>query len=285
MPELPEVENYRRDLQEMLVGRRITGVCVDWPNQIGTPSVDELAHRLPGQTIRSVGRRGKYLLFQLSAGGTLLIHLKMSGRLHIEPASAPPDRHAHVVFRLDDGDELRFHDPRKFGRVYLVDDLNKVVGKLGPEPLGEDFTVERFAGMLANPSTGSGRRRRGRIKPLLLNQAFLAGLGNIYVDEALHTAGLHPLRTADTLTPDEIERLHVAIQSTLRHAIQHRGTSFDGVYRDMRGEPGAYQDRLRVYGRAGEPCHRCGAPIERIVVGQRGTYVCPVCQPAPKNVR
>ncbi|MFQ5341329.1 MAG: bifunctional DNA-formamidopyrimidine glycosylase/DNA-(apurinic or apyrimidinic site) lyase, partial [Anaerolineae bacterium] len=273
MPELPEVENYRRDLQAMLAGRRITGVSVDWPNQVGAPSVEELARRLPGQTIESIGRRGKYLLFRLSGGDTLLIHLKMSGRLHIEPASAPPDHHAHVVFRLDAGDELRFHDPRKFGRVYLVGGPDEVVGSLGPEPLSEDFSAERFARMLAG--------RRGRIKPLLLNQTFLAGLGNIYADEALHQAGLHPLRTADTLALDEVARLHTAIQSTLRSAIQQRGTSFDGFYLDARGEPGAYQSRLRVYGRAGEPCRRCGTLIERIVVGQRGTHLCPVCQPAP----
>lgn len=271
MPELPEVENYRCDLNELLVGRQFTGVYVDWPNQISIPAVDELTRRLPGQTVTSVGRRGKYLLLSLSGGDTLLIHLRMSGRLHVEPASAPADPHAHVVFRLEGGDELRFHDPRKFGRVYLVDDPAEVVGRLGPEPLDEDFTAERFADMLST--------RRGRIKPLLLNQAFLAGLGNIYADEALHLAGLHPLRTADTLTPDEIRRLHSAIRSTLQGAIQHRGTSFDQSYRDTRGEPGAYQDRLRVYGRAGEPCHRCGTLIERIVVGQRGTYVCPKCQP------
>lgn len=275
MPELPEVENYRRDLSQTLIGRRFTGVHVDWPNQVATPSVDELARRLPGQGVLSIDRRGKYLLFRLSGGDTLLVHLKMSGRLHVGPASTLPDPHAHVVFRLDAGDELRFHDPRKFGRVHLVGDSDEVVGRLGPEPLDDDFTVERFAAMLTS--------RRGRIKPLLLNQAFVAGLGNIYADEALHMAGLHPLRTADTLTPDEVERLHTAIQSTLQHAIQHRGTSFDGFYLDTRGEPGAYRGQLRVYGRAGAPCARCGTPIERMVVGQRGTYVCPVCQPATKR--
>lgn len=273
MPELPEVENYKRDLNELLVGRRFTGVHVDWPNQIGAPSIDELKCRLPGQQVASVGRRGKYLLFWLSGGDTLLIHLKMSGRLYIEPGSAPADPQAHVVFRLGGGDELRFHDPRKFGRVYLVGDPADVVGKLGQEPLDEDFTVERFAGMLAG--------RRGRIKPLLLNQEFLAGLGNIYTDEVLHRAGLHPLRTADTLKADEIKLLHAAIQFTLRQAIRHRGTSFSWVYRDVYGEPGSFQSQLQVYNRAGEPCYQCGAPVERVVVGQRGTYVCPTCQPAP----
>lgn len=273
MPELPEVENYKQDLSELLVGRQFTSVYVDWPNQIGAPSVDELEYRLPGQTIEAVGRRGKYLLLALSRDDTLLIHLKMSGRLHVEPADTPRDPHVHVAFGLDDEDELRFDDPRKFGRVYLVDDADEVVGKLGPEPLSEDFTAGRFAEML--------ERRRGRLKPLLLNQAFLAGLGNVYADEALHAAGLHPLRTADTLDAGEIERLHAAIQATLQRAIQHRGTSFSWVYRDAYGEPGSYQERLLVYGRAGEPCPRCGTPIERIEVGQRGTHFCPHCQPAP----
>lgn len=273
MPELPEVENYRRDLAELLVGRRFTRVYVDWPNQIEVPSVAELRHRLPGQTVTSVGRRGKFLLFHTSGGDSLLIHLRMSGRLYVEPASMPRDSHVHVAFGLDSDDELRFYDPRKFGRMYLVDEPAEVVGKLGPEPLDEGFTVERFAEML--------ERRRGRIKPLLLNQSFLAGLGNIYTDEALHRAGLHPLRTADTLNTEEVAALHTAIQVTLRGAIEHRGTSFSWVYRDAYGEPGGYQERLRVYGRAGEPCPRCGAPIERIVVGQRGTFFCPACQPGP----
>lgn len=271
MPELPEVESYKRDLSQILVGRRITGVHVGWPNQIATPPVDELVRRLPGQTVVSVGRRGKYLLFGLSGGDTLLIHLKMSGRLHVESASSPADPHAHVVLSLNGGDELRFHDPRKFGRVHLVSDPDEVVGKLGPEPLDEEFTVKRFASMLTN--------RRGRIKPLILNQAFLAGMGNIYANEALHAAGIHPLRTADTLEGEEVERLHAAIQATLLRAIDYRGTTFDGFYLDVRGEPGRYQGRLAVYNRAGEACLRCGTPIQRVVIGQRSTYFCPTCQP------
>ncbi len=273
MPELPEVENYKRDLAELLVGRPFTGVHVDWPNQIEVPAVAELKRRLPGQIVTAVSRRGKFLQIHMSQGDTLLIHLRMSGRLYVEPASTPRDPHVHVAFELDSDDELRFYDPRKFGRVYLVDDPVTVVGELGPEPLEADFTVERFAELLAG--------RRGRIKPLLLNQQFLAGLGNIYTDEALYAAGLHPLRTADTLDPDEIARLHQAIRSTLRRAIGHRGTSFSWVYRDAYGEPGSFQEQLQVYGREGEPCPRCGTPIERIIVGQRGTHLCPNCQPAP----
>jgi formamidopyrimidine-DNA glycosylase len=270
MPELPEVENYRRDLRDLLLDRQITGVEVDWPNQIGAPSVRELVQRLPGQRITDIHRRGKYLVFTLSGGDSLLIHLKMSGRLMIEPVSAPPDPHAHVVFSLGDGEELRFRDTRKFGRVYLVADPEQVVGKLGPEPLEPDFTPERLDAMLAN--------RRGRLKPLLLNQQFLAGIGNIYADESLHAARLHPLRTADTLSQGEINRLQAAIRFTLHRAIEHRGTSFSWVYRDAYGEPGEFQALLQVYNREGEPCYRCGTPIERIVVGQRSTYFCPQCQ-------
>jgi len=268
MPELPEVEHYRRDLEKALTSRRFTGVSINWPRQIATPDVETFASRLPGQTIRAVRRRGKFLVFHLSLD-FLLIHLRMSGRLLIVPASAPPDPHVHVCFLLDGGEELRFRDPRKFGRVYLVDDPQRVVGGLGPEPLAEEFTPERFAAMLAG--------RQGRIKTLLLDQGFLAGLGNVYVNEALYLAGIHPLRTAGTLTREEVERLHAAIRATLLQAIDHRGTSFDSFYRDLRGEPGAY--RQVVYGRVGEPCLRCGTPIQRITVGQRGTYFCPTCQP------
>lgn len=267
MPELPEVENYRRDLQEALVGRRFTGVSVTWPRQIATPDVETFVSRLPGQTVQAVERRGKFLIFRL-AQDVLLIHLRMSGRLLLVPVDTPSDPHVHVRFRLDQVDELRFRDPRKFGRLYLVDDPQRVVGKLGPEPLAEDFTPQRFAMMLAG--------RRGRIKPLLLNQAFLAGLGNIYTDEALYLARVHPLRAANTLTQEEVKRLHAAIRATLQRAIDQRGTSFDPAYRDLWGDPGVY--RRVVYGRAGEPCPRCETPIQRIVVGQRGTYVCPVCQ-------
>lgn len=270
MPELPEVENYRRDLQKLLVGRRFTGVYIDWPRQVAVPDVETFKARLPGQVIMQVGRRGKYLVFYLSRD-FLLIHLRMSGRLYVELASAPPDPHAHVVFRLDGREELRFRDPRKFGRVYLVDDPQCVVGKLGPEPLEEGFTAERLAEMLA--------RRRGRIKSLLLDQEFLAGLGNIYADEALYAAGIHPLRPANTLDREEVQRLHIAIRATLLKAIEQRGTTFDSFYLDVRGQPGRYQTRLAVYDRAGKPCLRCGTPVQRMVVGQRSTYFCPQCQP------
>jgi len=270
VPELPEVETYVRELRPWLIGRRITGVAVHWPRTIRGWRVDAFQQRLVDQTILDLSRRGKYLVCHLSGGDYLLLHLKMSGRLCLTPATAPTDRHAHTVFELDNGEQLRFHDARKFGRVYLVDDPEVVVGSLGPEPLAEDFTPAILDRLLD--------RRKGRLKPLLLNQTFVAGLGNIYVDEALHTAGLHPLRPVQSLSPDERRRLYEAIRLVLRRGIEARGTTFVDANPFLRtsGEPGWYQPQ--VYGREGKPCPVCGTPITRIVVGQRGTHLCPNCQ-------
>lgn len=270
MPELPEVETYVRELRPRLIGRTITSITVGWPRVLAGREVEEFQQRLIGQTIVELRRRGKYLVFQLSGGDYLLLHLKMSGRLQVVQATAPPDRHAHTIFDLDAGEQLRFHDPRKFGRVYLVSDLTTIVGSLGPEPLAEDFTPEMLDRLLS--------RRKGRLKPLLLNQTFLAGLGNIYVDEALHVAGLHPLRLANSLTPDERHRLYTAIRQVLQRGIEAQGTTFADANPFLRpsGEPGWYEPQ--VYGRKGRPCPVCGTPIARILVGQRGTHFCPHCQ-------
>jgi formamidopyrimidine-DNA glycosylase len=269
MPELPEVETYARDLAGALPGRAFAGASVDWPRQLPLNAPDELGPRLAGQTVRSVGRRGKYLVLELS-DDVLLVHLKMSGRLQLVPAEMPANRHAHVVFALADGHELRFHDPRKFGRVYLLADPAPVLGKLGPEPLAPDLDPAWFAGDLA--------RRRTRLKPLLLDQTFLAGLGNIYVDESLWAAALHPLRPAHTLSPAEAERLFAAIRDVLARAVAAGGVSFDGVYTRPIGN-----DELQpsVFQRTGLPCPRCGTPVLKTVVAARGTHWCPTCQVAP----
>ena len=273
MPELPEVETVARGL-EAVVGCRITGVDLLWEGTIGAPEPAAFAERLLGQGIEATGRRGKWIVIDLTGGDTLLVHLRMTGRLLIEPADAPVDRHARVLFTLDDGRRLRFSDQRKFGRMVLTPDPEEVLGDLGPEPLGDDFTAERFREMLA--------RRRGRIKPLLLNQRFLAGLGNIYVDEALWRAGIHPLQPADTLIPPQVDRLHTAIQAVLRQALAAGGTTLDDTqYVGADGEPGEFAQRLMVYGRAEEACIRCGTTIEGIRVSQRGTRFCPACQPPP----
>ena len=264
MPELPEVETYARGLRR-LIGRRFLGARALWPRSAPT-GPDLLGPRIAGQTVLDVARRGKYIVLTLS-DDTLLVHLKMTGELVVAPVAAPPDPHARVVFDLDDGEELRFHDPRKFGRVYLVTDPAQITGALGPEPLAEDFTPQALAARLAG--------RRGRLKSLLLDQTFVAGVGNIYADEALHRAGLHPLRPADTLTPDEQVRLYIAIRAVLAQGIANRGTNLDWAYTQ-----GTNQDALRVFHRHGQPCPTCGTLIERITLGQRGTHFCPMCQPA-----
>lgn len=270
MPELPEVETYARDLAQRLPGQVFTGAWVDWPNQLPRNTPAALDARLAGQSVRSVDRRGKYLVFQLSED-VLLVHLKMSGRLQLVPATDPPNPYAHVVLRLAGGQELRFHDPRKFGRVYLLADPAPLVGRLGPEPLDPAFDVSALAARLAG--------RRARLKPLLLDQRFVAGLGNIYVDESLWTASLHPLRAANTLLPPDVARLHGAIRGVLRRAVAARGTSFSAHgYRDLTGNRGEMQGSLAVFGRAGQPCPRCGTGIRKTVVGGRGTHYCPACQ-------
>lgn len=264
MPELPEVETIVRGLRGPLIGRTFTGVTVTWPNSIKTP-VPELKGRLPGQRIEAMSRRGKYLQFHLSAGDALLIHLKMSGELLVEPAAEPLHPHVRTIFDLDNEHQLRFKDTRKFGRVYLVADPHEVVGNLGPEPLADDFTSQDFRMLF--------QKRSGRLKPLLLNQEFMAGVGNIYADESCFIAGLDPRRQVDTLSPAELERLYQAIRQTLEAGIRHKGASFDQVYRG-----GEFQNHFQVYGRANEPCLKCGTAIQRIVLGSRSTHFCAQCQ-------
>ena len=269
MPELPEVETFVRALRRPLVGRAIAGLRNDWPRHIAQPAPDELAARIIGRRIEAIDRRGKYLVFTLSDDETLVIHLKMSGHLSVVPGDTPPDPYAHTVFLLDDGRELRFRDPRKFGRVYLVRDPAQVVGPLGPEPLGDDFTVEQLAARLA------GRRRV--LKPLLLDQTFIAGIGNIYADEALFDAGLLPTRRSDTLTEEEIAALHRAIRKVLALGIEREGASIS-TYVKPDGEMGDMQNAVAVFRRTGFPCYTCGEPITRIVLGGRSTHFCPNCQ-------
>ena len=270
MPELPEVETVVRRLRGPIVGRTITHVWLDWVRMVGRPSPKEFRRQLPGSTVLAINRRAKYLVFTLadhtngSATHFLLIHLKMSGTLNVAPRTASIDKHDHIIFDLDDGRQLRFNDVRKFGRVYLVIDPEEVTGRLGPEPLAATFSLPKFRDLV--------KSRTGAVKPLLLNQTFLAGVGNIYADEALWRARIHPLRKVDTLKDDEIAALYRSIRRTLRQAIRDQGTDAgDGVIAG-----GDY--RPRVYDRAGRPCYRCHQPIRKIVVGQRGTHFCPTCQ-------
>lgn len=264
MPELPEVETIVRGLQGPLLGRTFTGVAVTWPNSIKTP-LPELQNRLPGRRIEAITRRGKYLQFHLSGGDMLLIHLKMSGDLLVEPAGQPPHPHVRTTFGLDNGYELRFKDTRKFGRVYLVGDPRQVVGRLGPEPLADDFSLEAFKALF--------RGRKGRLKPLLLNQEFIAGIGNIYADESCFRAKIDPRRPVDSLSPPELEQLYRAIRQALQAGITHKGASLDQVYRG-----GEFQNHFQVYQREGEPCFNCGSLIVRTVLGGRSTHFCAQCQ-------
>lgn len=272
MPELPEVETVARGLREPLVGRCVRGLWTDWPRIIQSPPPAELAARIHGQCFRSVGRRGKYLLCALDSE-TLVVHLRMTGRLYVaaDEAQFAADRWLHFRLQLDGGQQLRFSDARKFGRIWLTADVDTVTGALGPEPLSRQFTARRLRADLA------GRSRA--LKPLLLDQGFLAGVGNIYADEALHRARLHPLRPANSLNEAETAALHRALRAALRAGIQHEGASISW-YRKPDGSRGSSQRHFRVYGRAGEPCPRCGATIEKTVVAQRGTHLCPRCQPA-----
>lgn len=264
MPELPEVETVVRGLRGPLVGRTFTKVQVLWPRTVKT-SIPELEQNLPGQRIEAITRRAKYLQFQLSSGATLFIHLKMSGDLLVEPVTDPIHPHVRAIFELDNHHQLRFKDMRKFGRVYLVNDPNQVIGKLGPEPLANEFSVADFSALF--------KKRSGRLKPLLLNQEFIAGIGNIYADESCAIAGIDPRRQVDSLTVEELTRLYHAIRQALSAGIMHKGASLDAVYRG-----GEFQNHFQVYGRTGEPCFTCGREIIRVVLGGRSTHFCSHCQ-------
>jgi formamidopyrimidine-DNA glycosylase len=271
MPELPEVETIVRALREggrggeALPGHRIEAVDVSWARSVAEPSVEGFTRQVAGQRIEAVTRRGKFVVLQLDRQA-LLIHLRMSGDLRVESTGEQTQPHDRIRFFLSGGLSLVFNDPRKFGRVWLVDDWQNTLAGLGPEPLDEAFTVGEFAQRL--------RVTRRRIKPLLLDQTFLAGLGNIYTDEALHLGRIHPLAPAWKLSTEQVARLWGAIRSVLMEGIRRNGASIDWVYRG-----GEFQHHFLVYQRAGMPCQGCGNPIQRIVVGQRGTYFCPVCQP------
>jgi formamidopyrimidine-DNA glycosylase len=270
MPELPEVETVVRGLRDPLVGRTITGVTFDWPRALGAPDSAVFPARIAGQRIRTVDRRGKYVVIVLDPD-TLIVHLKMTGRLYVVPDETVDhaDRWVHFTFQLDNAHQLRFSDARKFGRVYLVEDPAEVLGALGPEPLDDHFTLDAFRARIAG--------RSGQIKPLITNQQFIAGVGNIYADEALWASRIHPMRAADSLSADEIAALYAAIRATLRDGVAREGASVNW-YRKPDGTKGTAQQTLQVYGRAGEPCPRCGQPIVRIVVAQRGTHLCTACQ-------
>lgn len=303
MPELPEVEYTARQLRTAIVGATIKDAQVFWERTIGHPALPDFLAEIAGRSVQAVRRRGKYLVLDLSGDLILTIHRRMTGNLLLlppgweidtglrerDPAAwntrgpafyaagdprevDPPElRYCRACFNLSNGRRLAYTDPRKFGRIALWPrerEMEALAG-LGVEPLGEEFTVEGLALSLAG--------RRGAIKQVLLDQMVIAGLGNIYADEALYYARIHPLRPAQSLSMDEIRRLHEGIVAVLTLGIEHGGTSFS-EYRDLWGEAGDNYNHVLVYQQQGKPCPRCGTPIERMVVGQRGTYYCPGCQ-------
>ena len=274
MPELPEVETYIRDLAPELVGRRVLGAQVNWSRTIASPDAEHFPGLIAGQRFVTFGRRGKYMLLGLADGMTLVVHLRMTGHLRVEPADATIDQHTHVVMSLDDGRLLLFQDTRKFGRIWLVPDVAPVLAHLGPEPLEDEFTVAGLVGRLS--------KRTASIKALLLDQGIVAGVGNIYADEALFRARIHPARAAGTLSGGETAALHAAIRDVLSDGIAKAGSSLgkSGLQNYVRpgGALGGFQDEFKVFRRTGLPCPVCGAPVERIVLAQRSTHFCPQCQ-------
>ena len=268
MPELPEVETIVRSLRadNNIISKTIINSQVLWQRSLAVPLPVEFHEQIKGQQVLAVDRRGKFIVIMLTRQW-LLIHLRMSGDIFVETSvTIRNNKHDRVLLDFDDGSRLAFNDTRKFGRVWLVDDPRSVFGKLGPEPLEETLTQDSFFEKL--------NRSKRQIKPLLLDQTFIAGLGNIYTDEALFLAGIHPCTPADQINIDEASHLLSAIREVLLEGIKRNGASIDWVYRG-----GDFQNHFNVYQRDGEPCYRCGTLIERITLGQRGTHFCPHCQP------
>jgi formamidopyrimidine-DNA glycosylase len=258
----------KRDLSPGLVGRCFVGVTLQWPRAVQTQTPEEFCNRLQGLRIDEIDRRGKYLIFRLPNGEALILHFRMSGSLLLDSGGAS-DPYTRNTFHLDNGAGLHFRDPRKLGLVWLVTDENTVVGKLGPEPLDPTFTATDLGEWF--------QRYSAPIKAVLCDQRLLAGIGNMYADEALFAASLHPLRVTNSLSADEVERLYKAIRRVLEEAIDSYGASIND-YRRPNGEPGTAQSIFKVAHRLGKPCPVCGTIIQRIPIRQRGAYFCPNCQ-------
>jgi formamidopyrimidine-DNA glycosylase len=273
MPELPEVETIRRYLLQgnqtspSILGKKILKADLLWNRTLADPDPEEFLTRIIGQYVTGVGRRGKNLLIQLSRD-TLIIHLRMSGDLIVEEKTAPIEKHYRLVIYFSDQFRLAFNNIRKFGRVWLTPDPELLLGNLGPEPLSDQFTRQIFKELLHS--------RSRQLKYFLMDQELIAGLGNIYTDEALHRAKLHPSRKSDDLSTREVDRLWSAIREVLQEGIINQGSSIDWMY-----QGGDYQKYLSVYNLEGKPCKKCQTPIQRTRIAQRSTYFCPVCQVPP----
>jgi len=271
VPELPEVETIARNLRRgtagapSLIGQTILNARLLWPRTLAEPDTETFQALLPGQSVQDVGRRAKFLTLTLSES-KLVIHLRMSGDLRVEPSEIPLEKHDRMVLDFASGWRLSFNDTRKFGRVWLVNDTQILFAPLGPEPDDPALTPDNFHEMM--------HQRKRAVKPLLLDQHFLAGMGNIYTDEALFRAGIHPLQSSESLDLQDAARLLEAIRYTLERGIESNGASIDWVYRG-----GDFQNHFQVYQQTNNPCPRCGQPINKTIVGQRGTHFCPHCQP------
>lgn len=274
MPELPEVQTIVDELKAAaLEGARVVSVRVFWPRSVAVPSAARFERALKERTIAAIRRRAKFIVWDMQEGGALLIHLRMTGRLHLAADGEPRSAHVRATFRFACGRELRLEDTRKFARLYYVRDAQEVLGSLGPEPLSPAFTRRAFAARLA--------ARAREIKPLLLDQTFVAGLGNIYTDEALWEAGIHPRQKACSIPSAKAAALHAAIRRVLRRGLSNLGTTLGtgaANFYSVSRRSGSNGDALNVFRRTGLPCPRCGSPVQRLVVAQRGTHICAVCQ-------
>ncbi len=276
MPELPEVETIKNELLPRVRGHCFVGVNLLWLRAVREPSPEEFCQRLTGWVVENLQRRGKYLLFKLSGGETLILHLKMSGWLWLQPLSSGLVPYTTAMFHLDNGEGLYFVDRRRFGTMWLVGEAERVVGRLGPEPLDSSFTLQLLGRLVG--------QHRLPIKVLLCEQNLIAGLGNMYADEALFSAGIHPLKRANTLSAEEVDHLYRAIGEVLWRGIRGKGASTD-TYRRPGGEKGSAHFEFQVAHRRGETCHCCGNPIQRVPLRGRGTYFCPHCQSAEPQRR
>ncbi|MFC2034129.1 bifunctional DNA-formamidopyrimidine glycosylase/DNA-(apurinic or apyrimidinic site) lyase [Chloroflexota bacterium] len=269
MPELPEVETVKNELLPHVIGRIITGITLVWEGIVRDPSVEEFRSCTIGQRINGITRRGKYLMVELNSDNLLIIHLKMTGSLIIGHNSTEPPQYTRAIIHLDNNTNIFFRDPRKFGVLKIVKDKDIITSKLGPEPLQPDFTPQVLAQRLAS--------RKAPIKASLCDQKVIAGIGNMYADETLFDTKIHPLRTGESLSQDEITQLHGAIQRILWAAIENKGASTDTYFRPD-GTRGTAHFEFKVAHGGNKTCPNCGTPIERIVVRNRGTYFCPKCQ-------
>ena len=269
MPELPEVETVKNELSPHIIGRKLTGITLCWEGIVKKTPAKDFLSRVIGRKVTGLERHGKYLIFSLNGDDMLVAHLKMAGSLLVSHNSAEPPKYTRAIIHLDNDTNIFFSDPRKFGAMWLIQDKRAVTDKLGPEPLEDDFTADVLAQRLS--------RHSAPIKAILLDQKFVAGIGNMYADEALYASKIYPLRPANNLSPDEIERLYRAIRQVLLSGIKNKGASVVNYVRPD-GTTGTAHSEFKVAHGRGKYCDTCGTPIKRITVRNRGTYFCPKCQ-------